>query len=137
LDLLRENHTIMTTTNIIACIFLFFVLPLEGPVLIDGDPPGTQNNLASIEDNSEKLKQMIELAEQALKKKKSFPVAVEMVKKAFALTKDNHMKVPYKLNWLQAKVAFQKGNIYLAEAAMEKTLKQLRHSGEIKAIIKA
>lgn len=127
----------MTTTNIIACIFLFFVLPLEGPVLIDGDPPGTQTDLASIEDNSEKLKQMIELAEQALKKKKSFPVAVEMVKKAFALTKDNHMKVPYKLNWLQAKVAFQKGNIYLAEAAMEKTLKQLRHSGEIKAIIKA
>ncbi|MBC8314085.1 MAG: histidine kinase [Bacteroidales bacterium] len=127
----------MTSTNIIACIFIFFVLPLEGPVLIDGDPPGKQTDLSSIEDNREKLNQMIELAEQALKKKKSFNVAVEMVKKAFALTKENHMKVPYNLNWLQAKVAFQKGNIYLAEAAMEKTLKQLQHSGEIKAVIKA
>ena len=127
----------MTSTNIIACIFIFFVLPLEGPVLIDGDPPGKQTDLSSIEDNREKLNQMIELAEQALKKKKSFNIAVELMEKAFKLVKENHMKVPYQLNWLQAKVAFQMGNIYLAEAAMEKTLKKLVYFKKTKEIVEA
>ncbi|MBC8436174.1 MAG: histidine kinase [Bacteroidetes bacterium] len=80
---------------------------------------------------------MIELAEQALKKKKSFNIAVELMEKAFKLVKENHMKVPYQLNWLQAKVAFQMGNIYLAEAAMEKTLKKLVYFKKTKEIVEA
>ena len=118
----------MNSTNIIVFVLLFFVLPFEGPVLIDGDPPGVQDTLSLEGDNNEKLNQLIELAEQALKQKKSSSVANEMMEKAFKLVKENKMKVPYQLSWLQAKIAYRMGNMYLAEAAVEKTMKKLQHS---------
>ena len=139
----------MTYTKIFIFSLLFFVLPFKGPVLIDGDPPVEQDTLSLEGDNKEKLNQLIKIAEHALKKKasyskagelkqkKSFSVAINMMEKAFKLVKENEMKVPYQLTWLQAKIASRQGNMYLAEAAMVKTLKRLHHSGETKLIIEA
>jgi tetratricopeptide (TPR) repeat protein len=69
--------------------------------------------------------------------KTKFDTVKDLVEIAFNFAKENNLKIPYQLIWLNAEVAFREGNIYKASVSMEKALPEIEVSGKIKEIITA
>jgi len=127
----------MTKTSILFITFLFYVLPFQLPPLIDGDQGPIPNPLPIQDDNSGKLYAMINKAQEMLKTKSKFDTVREIVSVANHFAKENNLKIPYQLNWLNAEVAFREGNIYKAVVMMEKAIPGIEASGNIKELITA